>query len=1247
MRKNNNVIKALAVGLSAAMLLNPMAALADELPVEPADNDNDGKNIEVESEKETTVADAAATLAETAKDTHDLYGSGSNHDIQVPFTPIVAKADLGSVDNVIRDTDALLATGSDKDIKAAEGELAVGVHDTEGIVKTEEAKIGGELFAMQGFEVAYDTTDNLANTAANNGNKAVSDGDAAADTAEKIAEDVSANMAEYQEKIDTDKEIIKNATTIAEANAAYEDISANVAAADVSANAAEEAFGDAKNAYDKALEDYNNAAKAYEKAMADNKKAAELLNKHADDVSANAEKIDTVVGDTEEDIEALEEAVIAAQKDFVKTGMGLIMTLEEKAASEKSPSWGNTLDPLFKAIVQYYYIPEVEGGELVSTKWVKNKDDDTKNYCVVTYTVNGQTITKNLNYRIEEGNKSGGLVIFEKKVAYDVDGTVIVEEDFANGNAISLENGKVVVSDGNGKVYATGESQGTETKVEEVKTDSKVVSINNNTESVSYSVEDGVVKKTVTAEVTTTTYTTEKSNDKTVVAEKKFKTEDEARTAALNEIKDILKKLGDNQSVVINGKTLTNKDVEKVDGTLLEGVSVVEKEGKTTVQAKYVVTYTDVDAHSAWWGYSESDVYNGLQDRDANEYLVSDAKWVGADYYLNDYYAADYVHYEQAVVSVDKDSITVEEEAIKANVTVDEEVVKAKVSIDTDKLSKDVAATITVSEDEIKYTEVKAKEIKSSDYNLTQQEKNAIRWNNPQRQGEKKRDYDKRISDLEKQAKDTKKANLEKQAADAAAQENAEAKRMAEEAVWKQKYEAAYSAAYNDAYNDEYQKQYEAEKANATAKAIAEAKESAYKKALEEKAKTQAADADAKFLALAKNENDEYVVLYAPYQYVDVNNVGKGEIKNAQEGKKADELVRKAQAAVAGVKIAADSDKDRQPNIGRAQYVDYVITQAAEYGFSNLTYYINTVNENVVKENKVISVTTYAAEEVNSYLTNENFNNGNILLSEYNSDNQRNKDYDYINDKGEKVLLKGDDAAVTRDFRAELAKAEAKAQKYNKLLSDIDKAELDIDELQDDIAQLKAQIAAIKKAGSEAKLADFTAKLEKAQATLDASLKVRDSLKQQLEEVQEDLDETIRRLTPAPSNDNEPEVTPTEEIVAIPTIAAAPARNRTVTPATPVVEEPVEVAEEVEATVEEVVIAEEETALAATPETEEKAEAATVAIEDEIAPLAPEAEQNMSWWWVLIVLALGTTGAELYRRHQLKKKAAAVEVDEK
>ena len=72
-------------------------------------------------------------------------------------------------------------------------------------------------------------------------------------------------------------------------------------------------------------------------------------------------------------------------------------------------------------------------------------------------------------------------------------------------------------------------------------------------------------------------------------------------------------------------------------------------------------------------------------------------------------------------------------------------------------------------------------------------------------------------------------------------------------------------------------------------------------------------------------------------------------------------------------------------------------------------------------------------------------------------------------------------------------------------------------------------------------------------------------------------------------------------------------------------------------------IDEQKVPLAAAETQKDGAEDALEAIADGEVPLAAaktDQKGNMSWWWILVVAALGATGTELYRRHQ-KKPAKA------
>ena len=81
------------------------------------------------------------------------------------------------------------------------------------------------------------------------------------------------------------------------------------------------------------------------------------------------------------------------------------------------------------------------------------------------------------------------------------------------------------------------------------------------------------------------------------------------------------------------------------------------------------------------------------------------------------------------------------------------------------------------------------------------------------------------------------------------------------------------------------------------------------------------------------------------------------------------------------------------------------------------------------------------------------------------------------------------------------------------------------------------------------------------------------------------------------------------------------------------------------------VIEEEQTPLAAAPESAEKTETTATAvaedaitIADETAPLADivvdSQKEKISWWWLLIIVVLGATGREMYKKHVQKKELA-------
>ena len=237
------------------------------------------------------------------------------------------------------------------------------------------------------------------------------------------------------------------------------------------------------------------------------------------------------------------------------------------------------------------------------------------------------------------------------------------------------------------------------------------------------------------------------------------------------------------------------------------------------------------------------------------------------------------------------------------------------------------------------------------------------------------------------------------------------------------------------------------------------------------------------------------------------------------------------------------------------------------------------------------------------------------------------------------------DELTDTEFRSWLSDAQGKKTAYENLKSELTKAQAALNQAVTDVETLQNEIEKLLRAkddlNSDGILDELKSSLDTAKEKLTGAKDDYEEVKDLAEEAREAYQEAVERLTPPAEEDEDDDDTPvTTETTPIATVvtaapAAAPAAVRTVATA------PVE---------EEVTIVEEETPLAETVEEEKTAEPEkvdeAVVIDDSETPLAPAVdEEAMSWWWILIVLALGTTGAELYRRHQVKKNAAKVEED--
>ena len=361
-------------------------------------------------------------------------------------------------------------------------------------------------------------------------------------------------MQASQDKVNGQIENIKDAASITDANAAYEEVKTTV----------DQAQAD----FDAKLGEYNTAKAAYEEAaqkVADYEKAYEAAINSAD---ANAVAAAEELAAAQKNAEALAKALEAA-KSAVDTSAAGAMDIADKEAltqGDQGLNWKNE-DKLFISIMQNYYLPEVQKITADDIKVVRRQgeDNNTKNYFEVTYTdENGNKQTKFYNYVMDDKQTSkDNIVIFEKRIEevnwktaqetnpdqyVKENGDTItvseVEKGLKDGTIIAVDGKKVIKNDGTESIIISDNNQKTENG--EVDTD-----VNESTEKESWKLdENGNLIKTVTADVTTITYT-----DAKFTSTEQYQTEAERNAAAAAKEKDLKDAAGKDVTVTGTEKT--------------------------------------------------------------------------------------------------------------------------------------------------------------------------------------------------------------------------------------------------------------------------------------------------------------------------------------------------------------------------------------------------------------------------------------------------------------------------------------------------------------------------------------------------------------------------------------------------------------------------------------------------------------------------------------------------------------------
>ena len=528
--KNEKVIRAMAIGISAMLMASsPLTALAAEGEGNSSEG-NEDKNITVTPE--AGVCDQAEAAAKDAD-------------------KAVEGAEKSAADVKSEVADQVVA-GEAKDTQGKD--LSQAVLDANAKVEDKTVEGGSSL---KDAESAVENADTALGVAEAKDKLSDAELDKAAEEADKAgqtAEEAKDAMQAAQDKVNGQIENIKDAASITDANAAYEEAkkTADQAQADFDAKLGE--YNTAKTAYEEAAQKVAAYEKAYEEAV--------------NSADANAEAAAAELEAAKTNAEALAKALEAAKGAVDKSAAGAmdIADKETLTQGDNGLNWKNE-DQLFVSIMQNYYLPEVQKITADDIKVVRRQgeDNNTKNYFEVTYTdENGNKQTKFYNYVMDDKQTSkDNIVIFEKRIEevnwktaqetnpdqyVKENGDTItvseVEKGLKDGTIIAVDGKKVIKNDGTESIIISDNNQKTENG--EVDTD-----VNEATEKESWKLdENGNLIKTVTADVTTITYT-----DAKFTSTEQYQTEAERDAAAAAKEKDLKDAAGKDVTVTGTEKT--------------------------------------------------------------------------------------------------------------------------------------------------------------------------------------------------------------------------------------------------------------------------------------------------------------------------------------------------------------------------------------------------------------------------------------------------------------------------------------------------------------------------------------------------------------------------------------------------------------------------------------------------------------------------------------------------------------------
>ena len=502
---NKKIFRAMSIGLAAMMTVQPI--LATPVFADDADDENkysaDNEHSSESADEARESVDEAQSVAEAVEATLESVNPGEAGTTEVTsedgsvevidnaqaiidatyVEPVATENTSEATENsVVDETPAESQTQTVSDvleqaseeleavdiqltIAEAKADVISGFSTTDGVdseakkandaVDNAETAISDETAANEAIEEAVESGNESVEAAIENYNKGAN----AVSEANTIVVEAEAT---YTELVNT----VSDATTVEEAQKAYDDLDVlindtqvKIADKKVALDAAKDALSTmvdsvkeheveaeaAREAFEKAEADYNAAKDAYNSgkdAYAKHAKEIEAFNEAYETAKTNLEAAEANLQTVSDKADALATAVENAQTALANSGaLARAETVTTsmnsvKDASESSKTYWTDMNNLFESLMRNYYLPEKLGAidaDTATLYWNNNAEDqkhiDSKlkpydsnndyNFCVVTYKdAEGNSQTKYFNYKRElavDGKTPNSIVIFEKR----------------------------------------------------------------------------------------------------------------------------------------------------------------------------------------------------------------------------------------------------------------------------------------------------------------------------------------------------------------------------------------------------------------------------------------------------------------------------------------------------------------------------------------------------------------------------------------------------------------------------------------------------------------------------------------------------------------------------------------------------------------------------------------------------------------------------------------------------------------